>query len=312
MNDQAVATAPVRQTNTAPAGIVFIDGEFRPLDEAKISIFDVGFLRSDACQDTVSVWNGRFFRLDDHLTRFQQSYRLLRMNCPYDIERIKQILSDGVSRTGLRNAYVQMIMTRGRMPIGSRDLRLCRNQFMVFFIPYMSIAEGEAQTRGLHLVISGRRRLPPDTVASEIKNYHWIDFDMGLLEAYDRGGDTCVLVDGAGNIAEGPGFNIFAVLSGTLVTPDYNVLAGITRRTIFELCGELGIDTETRALTPDELRRADEIFLSSTAGGVLPVTMLEGRAVGSGKTGAVTEKLRALYWRKREDGWHGTPVEYRD
>lgn len=312
MNDRATAVTPQAQPAATAAGIAFIEGCYCPLDEAKISIFDTGFLRSDACQDTVSVWNGWFFRLDDHLARFAQSYRLLRMNCPYSPAEIKDILLQGVRRSGLRNAYVQMIMTRGRMPLGSRDLRLCENKFMVFFIPYMSIAQGEAETRGLHLIISGRRRLPPDTVASEIKNYHWIDFDMGLLEAYDRGGDTCVLLDGRGHIAEGPGFNIFAVFGGRLATPDHNVLAGITRRTIFELCEETGIAARAQALSPQELRRADEIFLTSTAGGILPVTMLEGEPVATGRTGPLTERLRSLYWQKRETGWHGTKVDYRD
>ncbi|MFO1351277.1 MAG: aminotransferase class IV [Gammaproteobacteria bacterium] len=303
MNDTPLA-APVRQTASASAGCAFLDGRFCALEDAKISIFDCGFLRSDACQDTVSVWNGMFFRLDDHLARFEQSFKLLRMQCPYPLAEVKRLLLEGVGRSGLREAYVQMIMTRGRMPIGSRDLRLCKNNFMVFFIPYLSIAQGEAAQRGLHLVVVKRRRLPPETVASEIKNYHWIDFDLALLDAYERGADTCVLTDATGHIAEGPGFNVFAVLGGKLVTPDYNVLAGITRKTVFELGAELGVGAEMRRLEPAELHAAEEIFLSSTAGGIVPVTRLEGRLVGTGQTGPVTARLRDLYWAKRNAGWY--------
>lgn len=294
----------------SPAGLAFVDGRLCALEEAKISIFDVGFLRSDACQDTVSVWRGMFFRLDDHLARFARSIEQLRLQCPYSRDEIKAILREGVARAKLADAYVQMIMTRGRMPLGSRDLRRCRNTFMVFCLPYMSVAEGEAKTRGLHLIVSRRRRLPPETVASDIKNYHWIDFDLGLLEAYDRGADTCVLVNDAGNVAEGPGFNIWAVFDGRLATPDTNVLPGITRRTVFELCAELGLEAELRPIPPAELSAAEEVFLSTTAGGVLPVTRIEGRPVGAGAEGALTARLRDLYWRKRAAGWHGTPVDY--
>lgn len=289
-------------------GLAYIDGKFVAANDARISLFDWGFLRSDACQDTVSVWQGSFFRLADHLERFQRSCELLRLKPPYATGELGNLLGELVARSGLRNAYVQMVMTRGRSAPGNRDPRLCAHTFLAFCIPYVSISgrrEGE-----LHLAISDRRRLPPKTVASEIKNYHWIDFDLALLEAFDKGANATVLLDEEGNLTEGPGFNLFLVEDGELVTPGSNVLPGVTRRTVFELCAELGLTCSAAPISPARARQADELFATSTAGGLMPVTKIDGIKVSLGNWGPVTGRLMELYWEKREGGWHATPVDY--
>jgi branched-chain amino acid aminotransferase len=205
-------------------GVAFVDGDYVPVDEARISLLDLGFLRSDANQDTVSVWRGSFFRLEDHLDRFQRNIARLRMTCPCDRGQQRQILHRAVALTGFREAYVQMLMTRGRLPTGSRDIRLCRNNYVVFCLPYIWIASPERQHEGLDLAVSKIVRVPPESVDPTIKHYHWLDFEMSLFDAYDRGADTCVLVDREGNITEGPGFNIFVVNDGRLSTPGDGVL----------------------------------------------------------------------------------------
>lgn len=291
-------------------GVAFVDGDFVPVDEAKISLLDFGFLRSDANQDTVSVWQGRFFRLEDHLDRFQRNIARLRMACPYDRDRQREILHRAVALTGFRDAYVQMLMTRGRPPIGSRDIRLCQNNYFVFCLPYIWIASPERQKEGLDLAVSSIVRVPPETVDPTIKHYHWLDFEMSLFDAYDRGADTCVLVDRDGNLTEGPGFNIFLVKDGRLSTPADGVLDGMTRSTVFELCAETNLDHAMLKIPAAELAAADEVFLSSTAGGIMPVRSVDGAPVGEGVPGPVTLRLKQLYWSKREAGWHGTPVDY--
>jgi branched-chain amino acid aminotransferase len=197
-------------------GIAFCQGRFVPVDEACIPMLDWGFLRSDAVQDTVSVFHGSFFRLEDHLDRFERNWQRLRMQNPYDRDAVRAILMEAVRRTGFREAYLQVIMTRGRAPTGSRDVRLARNQFWMFCIPYVWIAKPDQKERGLSMHVSGIQRVPKETVDPTIKHYHWLDFQMALMEGYDRGADTCVVVDGDGNVAEGPGFNVFAVKDGTM------------------------------------------------------------------------------------------------
>jgi branched-chain amino acid aminotransferase len=143
-----------------------------------------------------------------------------------------------------------------------------------------------------------------------VKNYHWLDLETGLLESYERGGETVILVDADDNIVEGPGFNVFAVKDGNISTPDRGVLEGITRKTIIELAAEHGIRLAARPVPADELRQADEVFLSSTAGGVIPVTMVDGEAVGNRKRGPLTRQLREAYWELHDDPRFSLPVRY--
>jgi branched-chain amino acid aminotransferase len=140
----------------------------------------------------------------------------------------------------------------------------------------------------------------------------WGDLTRGLFDAYDRGGETVVLVDSQGNIAEGPGFNVFAVIQGVVRSPGGTVLEGITKMTVNELCEELGTSIKAGPVTPKELRSADEVFLSSTAGGIMPVTRVDDETIGNGRPGSVTTSLKDLYWAKHQQGWHATAVRYDD
>jgi branched-chain amino acid aminotransferase len=295
---------------SAEAGVYFIGGEFGPIAEAKISILDWGFLRNDTCYDTVTAWKGAFFRLDDHIERFMKSAAGLRMTCPYSPAEVRDILTAVVRRSGIRDAYVQAILTRGRPPLGSRDPRLAEPRFHAYAIPYVWIATPEVRQRGLNMVISDIPRIPPESVNPNFKNFSWLDMDRALMEAYDKGGETVVLVDFDGNITEGPGFNIFFVEGGVVTTPDRGVLEGITRRTVFELCAETNVDCRMGKIAAGAAPEADEIFISSSAGGVMPVTIIDGKPVADGAPGPLTRRLTVRYWQKREAGWYATPIDY--
>lgn len=291
-------------------GIAFVDGDYCPVAEARVPVLDWGFLRSDATYDVVHVWRGRFFRLDLHLERFERSMARLRLDAGRPREAIAEVLHECVRRSGLRDAYVEMICSRGVPPDGSRDPRDAENRFLAFAIPFGWIATPEQRARGLHLVISSIRRIPPESVDPRVKNYHWLDLVQGLFEAYERGGETVVLVDAQGRVCEGPGFNVFAVRDGRVTTPDAGVLEGITRRTALELCAEMGVDARPAPLSADALRRADEVFITSTAGGIMPITRIDGAAVGEGAPGPLTRRLTALYWEKHADPDWSTAVRY--
>jgi branched-chain amino acid aminotransferase len=291
-------------------GAAFVDGQFVPVAEARVPILDWGFLRSDATYDVAHVWRGSFFRLEDYLDRFERSMEHLRLNPPYDRSEIRDILVECVRLSGLRNAYAEIICTRGIPRPGSRDPRDCDNRFYAFVVPFIWIADPDKQEQGLHAEIGSKQRIQPESVDPTVKNYHWLDLETGLLEAYDRGGETVILVDAEDNVVEGPGFNVFAVKNDTISTPDRGVLEGITRKTIIELATEHSIQLEARPVPADELRRADEVFLSSTAGGVIPVTTVDGGAVGNGEPGAVTRRLRDGYWDLHDDPRFSLPVRY--
>ena len=304
-----VGTMPER-LNPFADGVAFADGDYMPVAEARIPISDWGFLHSDVTYDVVAVWGGGFFRLADHLDRFFRGIEKLHMQSPYDRDETAAILTECVRRAGLREAYVKVILTRGTPPAGSRDPRECENQFFALAIPYVWIATPEKQEQGLHLTVSSIPRISPDSVDPTVKNFHWGDMVQGLFEAYDRGRETPVLTDGNGNITEGPGFNLFANIGGRLITPASGVLLGITRMTVIELAQSLNIKVEVGTLSEAELRQADEIFLSSTAGGVMPVTRLDDAAVGDGSPGPLTQRLRQMYWDAHDDNKYVTRIDY--
>lgn len=297
MNDLSGATA-------------FVDGRLVPLTEAKISLLDWGFLHSDATYDVVHVWKGKFFRIQDHLERFFSNMKKLRLTIAYNPEQLEEILVDCVRKSQLRDAYVEMICTRGMPEPGSRDPRTCSNRFFAFALPFVWIATPEKQKQGLHLIISSRQRIPPESIDPTIKNYHWLDLVMGLFDAYECGGETTVLTDAQGHLIEGPGFNVFAVKKRTITTPARGILQGITRRTAIELAEEYGYEMIQDRLPADQARSADEIFITSTAGGIIPVTRIDAKVVGSGKPGPVTLKLREGYWARHEDPRYALRIEY--
>ena len=155
-------------------------------------------------------------------------------------------------------------------------------------------------------------RIPPSSVDPTIKNFHWGDMVRGLFEAYERGGESVLLTDPQGIVTEGPGFNLFVWHQGKLRTPAAGVLHGITRRTVLELAAEQGLDTTTTDIHRDQLLDAEELFITSTAGGVMPVTKLDGQPVGTGKPGELTLRLRQRYWDAHEEDRWTTPVSYDD
>lgn len=293
------------------AGTAFVDGTYQPVGEARLPLLDWGFIKSDCTYDVVGVWGGRFFRLNDHLDRFHASMARLNLVSPYGREEIAAVLHECVRLAGLRDAYVEMITTRGLAPAGSRDPRDCENRFYAFAVPYIWLAKPERQEAGINLTVASVRRTPPESLDPRIKNFQWGDMVAGLFEAYGRGGETAVLPDRDGNVTEGPGFNLFALIGGRLVTPRSGVLEGITRKTVVELADRAGCPVTFVDLPVADLARAEEVFLTSTAGGVIPVGRIDGRPVGDGRPGPVALRLRELYWAAHEDPAYTTPVDYR-
>jgi branched-chain amino acid aminotransferase len=166
--------------------------------------------------------------------------------------------------------------------------------------------------RGMNLLISHQQRIPPESVNPKIKNYHWLDMVMGLFEAYDSGADSAVLVDAEGNLVEGPGFNIFARCSDRIITPIHGVLEGVTRATVLELLDAEDWQVNQDVLPAEQARAADEIFITSTAGGIMPVTRIDGEAVGSGLPGELTNRLNQAYWALHEHPDYTIPVDYQE
>jgi branched-chain amino acid aminotransferase len=284
-------------------GAAFMDGAYMPVAECRIPILDWGFLRGDATYDVVHTWQGRFFRLEEHLDRFTRNLGRLRYDIPYDRDGIAEVLHRCVALAGLDDAFVEMLVTRGI--VQNRDPRQSTNRFAVFAVPFVWILPQDRHDDGLRVIVSSIERIRAQSVDPTVKNYHWLDLVRGLFEAYEQGGETAVLVDARGNVLEGPGFNLFVIRNGVAATPDSGVLEGVTRATAIELLRRRGVEVQLREVHADELRDADEAFATSTAGGVMPIASVDGRALGERQ---VTARLLDDYWAAHADPAWTTPV----
>lgn len=291
-------------------GAAFIDGDFCPIADAKISVLDWGMTRSDCTYDVAHVWKGRFFRLDKHLDRFMRSMERLRLQLPFDRDELERILHKCVALADLEDAYVSMTCTRGRPTGPTRDPRTCKNNFYCFAVPFVWLATPEQQDEGITMHVSSIPRIHKDAVDPTVKNYHWMDLEMSLFEAYENDSAFTCLKDMDGNITEGPGYNIFTYRDGKWTTPESGVLEGITRGAALDLCKELNVDAVEGTLTEDSLRQAEEVIVTSTAGGIMPVIKIDGKEVGDGSPGPVSTRLRQLYWDKHSDPDWSSAVNY--
>lgn len=297
------ATQPLSQ------GAALINGAVVPIAEAALPLTDWGFLHGDATYDVAHVWDGRFFRLEAHLARFARNCAALRYDrLPVAPDAIGPDLARLVRATGLERAYVAMIATRGTPAPGSRDPRSCTNRFLAFAVPFIWVATPEQQAAGLDVAISARRRIPPDSVDPRIKNYHWLDMTRALFDALESGRDSVLLSDGAGHVVEGPGFNVFARLEDGWRTPEDGVLDGVTRGTVCRIAEDMGTPVRRGPLAAAALRGAREVMLTTTAGGVIPVTRLDGGAVADGAPGPGTVAIREAYWALHDDPAWTVPV----
>jgi len=292
-------------------GCAWINGQYTPIEEAAIPITDVGFTKSDCTYDVVATWNGRFFRLEDHLDRFEKNWNQLNFHPPITRDRMKEILFECVRLSGLRDTYVEMIVTRGIPLNGERDPRKFSNRFYAFAIPYIWIVKPEDQIRGVHLAISKNSlRIDPRSVDPRVKNFHWGDMTKALFEAYQNGAETVVLPNSDGHITEGPGFNIFAIKKNTLWTPENGVLEGVTRKTVLEFAKKDKMQIEVTSFKQEVLQKAEEIFITSTAGGIMPVSTLDGAPVGKGVPGPIFRSFHQRYWNAHSDDAYTETVSY--
>ena len=288
--------------------VVYVNGEYVPRDRAQVSIFDLGFLRGDGVFDTTSAWRGRIFKLDAHLERLGLSLRAAGIPCPRPMEEIRGVILETARRCGLSEAYIQTIVTRGPRPMGVGDLTQCRPGLIVFAIPYVWILTPEQNRAGGRASIVSTRALPVQCLDPKIKSLSRQHFDLATLQGRAAGADVALMLDTDGLVTEGPGFNVFVVRGGQLFSPPDGILMGITRQTVFELAAEHDIAAREAPLTAYDLHAADEVFLTSTAGGIMPIVEIDGRAIGDGKPGPISQRVHELYWTLRESGRHGTPI----
>jgi len=298
--------------NDLSMGAAWMNGKVLPISQAMIPVNDWGLVHSDITYDVVPVIDGAFFRFDEYLARFLSSMENLHLDPGMNKRDIQAALHQMVSKSSLRDSYVAMVCSRGKPKIaGSRDPRDCGNHFFAWCVPYVHIIKPEIVEQGATAWIAQNAyRIPENSVNPRVKNYHWGDFTQGIFEAKDKNYETVILLDYDGNVTEGPGFNVFAVKDKVLITPDRGVLAGVSRKTVLEMAEHLGINTSVRSLSVEELLEADEVFLSSSGGGVIPIIRVNETIFGNGASGPISVQLNETYWKWTTLEKYRDPIDY--
>lgn len=298
--------------NPFARGIAWIEGEFVPVHEARIPLLDEGFMHSDLTYDVPSVWDGRFFRLDDHMTRLEASCAKMRLQLPLPREEVKRILVEMVAKSGIRDAFVELIVTRGMKGVrGHTPGQVFKNNLYLLIQPFVWVMDPEMQPGGGTAVVARTvRRISPGSVDPTVKNLQWGDLTRGLFEAVDRGAVYPFLTDGDTNLTEGSGFNIVLVKDGVLYTPDRGCLQGVTRKSVIDVAETCGLTVRMEYVPTEMAYSCDEIFMCTTAGGIMPITELDGKPVKDGKVGPITKKIWDGYWAIHYDPAYSFEVDY--
>ncbi|KAK3177534.1 hypothetical protein K4F52_009676 [Lecanicillium sp. MT-2017a] len=310
---QRLATLQATEkTNPLAKGVAWVEGELVPLKEARIPLVDQGFMHGDLTYDVPAVWDGRFFRLDDHINRLEASCGKIRLNFPLSKEEIKRILLDMVSKSGVRDAFVEIIVTRGLKSVREMQPGEIGTPSLYMFIqPYVWVMDPDMQLGGGSAVVTRTvRRTPPGAFDPTVKNLQWGDLTRAMFEARDRGADYPFLTDGDANITEGSGFNVIFVKDGVIYTPDRGVLEGVTRKSVFDAAKANSIEVRIELVPTELVYESEEIFMCTTAGGIMPITALDGKPIGDGKVGPVTKAIWDEYWAMHYNPKYSMQVHY--
>lgn len=303
---QHVSTPP--STALASEPIVFVNGEYVAQSEARISVLDHAVLYGDGIFETAFAWNRRLFKLEAHLERGFRSMAAIALEPPMARDEMRAVIVETVRRNGLDRAYVKWIVTRGVNGRPLLDPTGCVPNLIVLVQPFISKSTEERVRRGLVLKTVAVRRPSGQVLDPRIKSLNYLNLVLAKIEALAAGADEALLLDLSGRVCEATGCNIFVRHGQRLRTPRHDVLAGITRATVMEMAAAHGYAASEDDLELFDAYTADEIVICSTAGGLLPVVAIDGRAIGTGRPGSAFAALSAAYWRLAESAEHGTPV----
>ena len=287
-------------------GMAWINGAFVRAEDAMISIFDSGFIGGVSIFDTLACWRGSIFKLQTHLARFERSAHAAMIPLRVSGGELADLVIETTRRSELRDAYVQVLATRGKRPSPSAWSN--EPTLIVYAVPYVWIVPREKIANGISVIVPATRNWSPTVVDPKIKNFNRMHSYMARLEADQAGADDVVMLDERGYLTESRGANLFLVRGGTIYSPRTGILEGITRETVFEIAAALGLPAEERDMTPFDLYVAEEAFLSTTAGGIIPVVQADGRTIGAGAPGSITKRIQDTYWARHESGPDLTPV----
>jgi branched-chain amino acid aminotransferase len=275
--------------------IIYIDGKYVADNQARISVFDHGFLYGDGVFEGIRAYNGKVFRLKEHLDRLYDSAKTIDLKPPLSKEEMTEVICEVLRRNNLTNAYIRPIISRGVGDLGL-DPRKCPIPSVIVIATSWGAMYGDLYDKGLRAVTVSVRRNPADALPPNVKSLNYLNNILAKIEANYKGGDEAIFFDTNGYISEGSGDNLYMVKNGEILTPHtLNNLRGITRMVLLEIAKSLGITVKEQNLGYFDLYTADEVICTGTAAEVAPITWVDGRTIGTGKPGPVTRQLMAAF-----------------
>ncbi len=271
---------------------IYLDGKFVDEEEAKVSVFDHGFLYGDGVFEGIRAYHNSVFRLKDHVDRLYDSAKAVNMEIPVNKEQMSEIILESCRQNGLKDAYIRVVVSRGKGDLGL-DPRKCSVPTIVCIASSISIYPEEMYEKGLDVITVPTRRNGPEGVNPRIKSLNYLNNIMAKIEANMAGVPEAILLNQEGYVAECTGDNIFMVKNGILKTPAIHLglLEGVTRNEVIAIARKEGIDVQETTFTRYDLFVADEVFLTGTAAELIPVVKVDDRVIADGKPGPIFSKL---------------------
>ena len=286
---------------------IYLNGELVPEEEAKVSVFDHGLLYGDGVFEGIRAYNGRIFRLDEHLTRLYESANAIMLDIPLSREEMGEAVLATCRANELTDAYIRLVVTRGKGDLGL-DPRSCPHPTVFIIADVIALYPEEFYEKGLEVITCTTRRISPDALDPGMKSLNYLNNILAKIETVRAGVPEGIMLSSDGYVAECTGDNIFVVRDEHAVTPPVYVgnLRGITRQVVIDLLAEMGIETHEELFRLLEVYSAKEVFLTGTAAEIIPVVTVDGRSIGEGKPGPLTQKLGEAF-RELIKG-EGTPI----
>jgi branched-chain amino acid aminotransferase len=289
----AVKPADAAQASSTAKGLtIFLDGKFVPEADAKVSVFDHGLLYGDGIFEGIRFYNGRVFRLEEHLERLWDSARSICLEIPMDRGEMTEALLETIRQNGLKEGYIRLIVTRGVGNLGLNPAQ-CKRPSIIIIATTVALYPKEAYQNGLTVVTCATRRTNAAALNPAVKSLNYLNNVMARIEANLAGADEALMLNDAGNVAECTADNVFIIKRGQIFTPPIaaGALRGITRSVVFEIAAEVGLKITEMDVTRHDVFVADECFLTGTAAELIPVIKADGRMIGTGKPGSITLKM---------------------
>ena len=286
---------------------IYLDGKFYAEGEAKVSVFDHGLLYGDGIFEGIRFYNGRVFRLEEHLDRLWDSARSICLELPMSQRAMTEALLETIRQNDLRDGYIRLIVTRGVGNLGLNPEQ-CKKPSVIIITAQIALYSEAVYRNGLSVVTCATRRTNPSALNPAVKSLNYLNNVMARIEANQANADEALMLNDEGNVAEGTADNVFVVKRGQIATPPITAgaLRGITRSVVFEIAAETGIKVLETDITRHDVFIADECFLTGTAAEIIPVVKADGRPIGTGKPGPITTRMMARFREMTRES--GTPI----